>query len=64
MTAGLLGFYGSCTVFGVAVTLSALAWIAFPDFDGMRFLGWFGVIVALLSAIATWYFLGRLRRER
>lgn len=63
-TRGLIGFYASCTVFGIAVTIMAVTWVAFPDLDGSTALGWAGLVFALLSAAATWHFLGVMRRER
>ena len=62
--AGLSGFYASCTLFGIAVTITAVTWIVFPAEHGLSTLGWVGLIVGALSAVATWYFLGVMRRER
>lgn len=63
-TRGLIGFYTSCTVFGIAITITAVSWIVFPTMGGAVAAGWFGVVLAVLSAGATWYFLGATRRER
>ncbi|MGE0141651.1 MAG: hypothetical protein AB7I19_15175 [Planctomycetota bacterium] len=61
---GLLGFYASCTVFGIATAITAVVWIVFPGVEGLAALGWAGVGVAAISAVATWHYLGVMRKER
>jgi hypothetical protein len=63
-TRGLIGFYAACTVFGVAITVAAVAWIVFPTAPGAEAIGWFGVVLCGISSIATWRYLGIMRRER
>jgi hypothetical protein len=64
LTRGLVGFYVACTVFGVAITITAVAWIVFPTVPGAAGIGWFGVALCVLAAAATWHYLGVTRRER
>lgn len=61
---GLAGFYASCTVFGVAVSLSTVIWIAFPDIQALQPIGWIGLVVAVVAALTTWHYLGLMRNER
>jgi hypothetical protein len=63
-TRALVGFYAACTVFGVAITVTAVAWILFPTAEGLRVLGWVGLSVGVLAALATWHQLRVMRLER
>jgi len=64
VTRGLIGFYIACTVFGIAITVTAVAWIVFPTMPGSDGIGWLGLVVCALTAAATWHYLGVMRRER
>lgn len=61
----LVGFYGSCTVFGIAAALAAFAFIVGPDLfgedAGMTTVGWIAVVVCAVSAFTTFWFLRRTR---
>jgi hypothetical protein len=61
---GLVGFYAACTVFGVAITVTAVAWIVFPTAPGSEGVGWTGLALCGLASVATWHYLGVMRRER
>lgn len=63
-TRGLIGFYAACTVFGVAITVTAVAWIVFPTAPGSEGIGWVGLGLCGISSVATWRYLGVMRRER
>ena len=61
---GLIGFYASCTVFGVAATVSTVIWIVFPEIEELAVLAWIGLVVTVLAAGATWHYLAVMRSER
>lgn len=61
---GLIGFYASCTVFGVAASISAVIWIVFAEIDALAPIAWGCAVIALLAAFATWHYLGVMRAER
>ncbi|MFO1051928.1 MAG: hypothetical protein U1F36_06915 [Planctomycetota bacterium] len=61
---GLVGFYSACTVFGVAVTISAVVWIVFPEIEELQVLAWIALAIAAVSAVATWHYLAVMRSER
>ncbi|MBI5852130.1 MAG: hypothetical protein HZB39_14040 [Planctomycetes bacterium] len=61
---GLIGFYASCTVFGVAVSVAAVIWIVFADIATLAPLAWVAAVVAAIAAFATWHYLGVMRAER
>ena len=64
VTRGLIGFYAACTVFGIAITITAVAWIVFPTMPGSDGIGWLGLVVCGLTAVATCQYLVVMRRER
>ncbi len=61
---GLIGFYASCTVFGIAVSIAAVIWIVFGEMTELHPLAWAAAAVAVLSAIKSWHYLGVMRAER
>ena len=64
----MLAFYASCTVFGVAAAVAAVAFIVLPDMvprsAGLAHgVGWFAVVICALSFVGSWYFLSVTRRQ-
>ena len=59
----LLGFYVSCTVVGVAVTVAAAALIVFAESEHSTVVAVISIVVTVVASVATWLTLRAARGE-
>lgn len=63
LNAAFLGFYASCTLFGLGTAVAAACLIVFNEYSFANWLAALSLVVVVFSGFASWYCLKIARKE-
>lgn len=63
LNAAFLGFYASCTLFGLGAAVATACLIVFGEYPVANWIAGFSLLLVVISGFTSWHFLRVARKE-